>query len=56
MYVWAMMNVKVSTHFHYLITYFTAGVENVLVNNYWSIGESYNLQWVYFIEHLLESL
>jgi len=31
------MNVKVFTHFHYLITYFSAGgerVENVIMNNY----------------------
>lgn len=36
MFVRTMMNVKVFTHFLYLIIYFTAGgerVENVLVNN-----------------------
>ena len=56
MYVRAMMNVKVSTHFHYLVTYFTAGVEIVPVNKYWSISQSYSLQWVYFMERLFKSL
>ena len=38
MYVWAMMNVNIFTHFHCLITYLTAGGE-VLKMLLWIITE-----------------